>query len=312
MTAQPYTIRIFVAQGDPDGVRIIDRMNWTGLGLIFPRDKWPEIRSRREFDRAGVYVLLGPDEAVEDKPRVYVGEGDGVRERIDSHFQKKPFWDRAVVFVSSHASGLNKAHVQWLEHALVDLLDRAGRAVRDNGNTPQAPALGEHEVADVKGFLAEILKILPLVEVRVFEPPKPIVAQPAAPVVSLAKPPAKAPQPDPQLLDTIVVPAKPDGFQEVFLGENCWYAIRVSGAMLDRIRYIAAYQSQPISAITHVAEVRHIEPYGDGSKYKVVFAAPAKQITPIPYADATPGSMQGPRYTSYTRILAAKKVSDLF
>jgi len=27
----PYTIRIFVPDGDPEGVRIIDRMNWTGL-----------------------------------------------------------------------------------------------------------------------------------------------------------------------------------------------------------------------------------------------------------------------------------------
>jgi hypothetical protein len=27
-----YTIRIFVADGDPEGVRVIDRMNWTGTG----------------------------------------------------------------------------------------------------------------------------------------------------------------------------------------------------------------------------------------------------------------------------------------
>jgi hypothetical protein len=30
--ADPYTIRIFVPYGKPDGLRIIDRMNWTGLG----------------------------------------------------------------------------------------------------------------------------------------------------------------------------------------------------------------------------------------------------------------------------------------
>jgi len=29
--ADPYTIRIFVPYGNPDGLRIIDRMNWTGL-----------------------------------------------------------------------------------------------------------------------------------------------------------------------------------------------------------------------------------------------------------------------------------------
>src|SRR5438128_822747 len=112
-----YTIRIFVAQGDPERLLIIDRMNWTGLGLVFPRAEWQEIRGRCEFERAGVYVLVGPDEALEDKPRVYVGEGDGVKSRIDSHFQSKPFWTKAIVFVSN-SHGLNKAHVQWLEHKL--------------------------------------------------------------------------------------------------------------------------------------------------------------------------------------------------
>ena len=35
--ADPLTIRIFVPDGDPEGVRLIDRMKWTGLGLVFRR-----------------------------------------------------------------------------------------------------------------------------------------------------------------------------------------------------------------------------------------------------------------------------------
>ena len=34
-----FTLRIFVPDGDPEGVRFIDRMNWTGLGIVFPRSK---------------------------------------------------------------------------------------------------------------------------------------------------------------------------------------------------------------------------------------------------------------------------------
>jgi hypothetical protein len=34
--------------------------------------------------------------------------------------------------------------------------------------------------------------------------------------------------------------------------------------------------------------------------------------SPIPFADATTGSMQGPRYTSLTKLLATKRVTDLF
>ena len=56
---EAFTLRIFVPDGDPEGVRFIDRMNWTGLGIVFPRSKWPEVRNRAEFGRTGVYILTG-------------------------------------------------------------------------------------------------------------------------------------------------------------------------------------------------------------------------------------------------------------
>ena len=63
---------------------------------------------------------------------------------------------------------------------------------------------------------------------------------------------------DPSEIDTIVVPAQEDGFNEVFLGENRWYAIRMNSSIIPNIRYIAAYQAAPVSAITHVAQVESI------------------------------------------------------
>lgn len=81
--------------------------------------------------------------------------------------------------------------------------------------------------------------------------------------------------------------------------------------MLVKIKWIAAYQSQPISAIIHVAPVSRIEPYGEGGKYKLIFSEPAKPIQPIPFADAPGGAMQGPRYTTYNKLLAAKKLTDV-
>src|SRR5262249_36639424 len=101
------------------------------------------------------------------------------------------------------------------------------------------------------------------------------------------------------------------GFDRVFLGQNSWWAIRISGGMIPKIKYIAAYQSQPISAVTHVAPVARIEPYGDSGKYKLIFSEPAKPIEPIPFADAPSGFMQGPRYTSLQKLQTAKKVIDL-
>ena len=33
----PLSLRIFVADGDPDGLQIIERSNWIGKALVFPR-----------------------------------------------------------------------------------------------------------------------------------------------------------------------------------------------------------------------------------------------------------------------------------
>jgi hypothetical protein len=299
--SDPFTIRIFVPDGDPEGVRLIDRMNWTGLGIVFPRSKWTEVRQRPEFLRAGVYILVGFQE--DDLPTIYIGQADGVRNRIEAHYQNKDFWDWGIIFVSN-SGGLNRAHVTWLEYALVNRATATGRCRLDNGNAPQEPGLTEAEKADTQAFLKEILQILPLVGLRAFEFPKAV----ATPQISTSTTPQKQPS---QQLDTIIVPAQKEGFERVFLGEDCWYAVRISGGMLDKIKYIAAYQSQPVSAITHYAPVDRIEPYGEGGKYKLVFLFKAKAITPIPYGEAPSGAMQGPRYTTFAQLMAAKKLTDL-
>jgi hypothetical protein len=107
------------------------------------------------------------------------------------------------------------------------------------------------------------------------------------------------------------VPAQHEGFQKVFLGENAWRAIRISGGMLPKIKYIAGYQTQPVSAVTHVAPVARIEPYGDTGKYQLLFSEPAKQIGPIPLGKTSPGAMQGTRYTTRAKLETAKTIADL-
>lgn len=113
--------------------------------------------------------------------------------------------------------------------------------------------------------------------------------------------------------DTIVVPANEEGFNEVFLGENCWYAIRISSSMIDRIKYIAGYQTTPISAITHYAEVAKIEKYRDTGKYIVYFKDKAKKIKPIKLSGRKKGAApQAPRYTNFRKLRKAKIISEVF
>lgn len=302
--ADPFTIRIFVPDGEPEGIRIIDRMNWTGLGIAFPREKWQSVRDGDFLKGAdggpvGVYVLFGHDED-DDLPLVYIGESDGVRDRLQSHFDKKDFWSHAVVFVSP-SSNLNKLHVQWLEFSLIRKAQVAGRSKLLNSQTPKEPTISVQERADCTAFLREMLQILPLVNLRVFEKP---VAVSVADVAKSA--PATSPG-----YDTIVVPAHEEGFKQVFLGEHCWYAIRIAAGKIGRFRWIAGYQVAPVSAITHLAEIDRIEPYGDEGKYKVIFKGPAQPVGPVAIGSAPQGTMQGPRYTSHHKLLSAATVVDL-
>lgn len=153
MPNTPFTIRIFVPDGDPDGVRLIDRMNWTGHGIVCPRQKWPATKQRPEFGRTGVYILSGYKEDENELPTIYVGEGDVIRNRIDNHYQNKDFWDRVIVFTPQTNNSLNKAHVRWLEHALVSRAREAARSNLENGTEPHPPPLSEAERADTEAFL---------------------------------------------------------------------------------------------------------------------------------------------------------------
>jgi len=164
---QGFSVRIFIPSGDPDGLRIVEKSNWTGMGLIFPRAQIGEARQRDELKRTGVYVLSGPGESGQ-LPRVYVGEGDSVLSRLEQHARQKDFWTHAAVFTSKDQN-LNKAHVKYLEARLIQLAAEAKRAELDNGNVPQLPSLSEADAADAEGFLADLLLCLPIVGLSVFE-----------------------------------------------------------------------------------------------------------------------------------------------
>ena len=118
---------------------------------------------------------------------------------------------------------------------------------------------------------------------------------------------------DPAEIDTVVVPAREDGFKETFLGENMWRAIRIHSSMIPKIRHLATYQVAPVSAITHVAEVARIEPWKDTGKYALYFKEPAAKIGPLALVSGGRISApQAPRYTSFARLQRAKTLDDVF
>lgn len=53
MNTPPFSLRIFVAHGDPDGLRIVDKSIWIGKALVFPHALLPEVTAQPELAQAG-------------------------------------------------------------------------------------------------------------------------------------------------------------------------------------------------------------------------------------------------------------------
>src|ERR1019366_7991589 len=101
--SRPSSIHIFLADGQPEGFRTVEKPGWTGIAVVCPRTRFPEARTCDEFARPGVYV----------------GEGDPTRDRLEQHFKNKDnedkgWWTSLIVFTSKDDS-LHKAHIQYLE-----------------------------------------------------------------------------------------------------------------------------------------------------------------------------------------------------
>jgi hypothetical protein len=163
----PFSLRVFVVEGDPDGLRLVERSNWIGRAVMFPRALYPQVRNRAEFQQTGVYLLIGPRTDGEGD-QLYIGEGDPVRPRLDIHYANKDFWTQAVFFVAGPGQ-LNKAHVQYLEAQLVSRARAAKRMPLDNGNNPSEPSLSEADRADMDVFLHNMLGMLPVLSIHAFE-----------------------------------------------------------------------------------------------------------------------------------------------
>ena len=93
--------------------------------------------------------------------------------------------------------------------------------------------------------------------------------------------------------------------------------------MIDKIKYIAAYQVSPVSAITCYAEILKIEKYTienkhetdtfnyvNQNKYILYFKSKAKKIKQLKLNNFT--SLQSPRYTNFKRLINAKELKDVF
>ena len=163
---RPFDLRLFVPSGLPEGMRIVQKTNWSGIGYVIPRTQLKEFSEQEESKRPGVYVLSGPDPQG-GADLVYVGEADPLGRRLEQH-QAKEFWTTAYAFTSKDGY-LNKAHAQHLEARLIRLAQDAKRCRLENAVQGRTISLAEMDRAGAEGFLEEMLLCFPVLGLRVFE-----------------------------------------------------------------------------------------------------------------------------------------------
>lgn len=74
-----FSVRIFIPSGEPEGLRVVEKSNWSGQGLVFPRSLYCAEGERLKLAHIGVCMLFRSGESGE-LASVHVGEGD-VRQR---------------------------------------------------------------------------------------------------------------------------------------------------------------------------------------------------------------------------------------
>lgn len=113
--------------------------------------------------------------------------------------------------------------------------------------------------------------------------------------------------------DTVIFPGHNDGFEETFLGEDCWYPVRILEEKIPKLKYVAVYRAAPISAITHYAKIGSFERFEDTKKRIIYFEGNAIELPkPVKLGDSEAASMRSPRYTTLDKLLSSMEVKDLF
>lgn len=113
-------------------------------------------------------------------------------------------------------------------------------------------------------------------------------------------------------MDTLVVPARPKGFHEVFVGERRWPNVKIDKKRMSEVKFVAVYQTVPVSAITHYAEIDHFEPLQKAGRFDILLKGEPIEISRVPFTDADAWAVQSPRYTSLKLILSATHLAGAF
>lgn len=157
------SIRIYLADGTPGGIRVTQIPGWTGRVVVCPAS---ELRRAKEIEPnligPGIYFLVGDDPERDGRKLVYVGESESVIARVGNHIQKGEKEFQFAVMVVATDDFLTKGHIGWLEREFIRICTEAGAATIDNDNKGRATSLPRADQDDMRRFIQDIRMVLPV------------------------------------------------------------------------------------------------------------------------------------------------------
>ena len=295
------TIQIFLKDSNPNGVKIAELSVSTAKVYVIPRDQLSFVNSRNELNSPSLYMLFD-----DERTSVYIGECENFVQRIKSHEINKDFWQWVVVVISSNSS-LDKADVKFLESYAVTKAIEVGRFEVQNKTNPNQNNLHEFKQETILNFFDDVELLISTLGFNLFEPLKDdaeieeIQTKIIKEVTGTRK------------FNTIVCPSTGEGLQKAFKDKNAWWAVRIGQSNIDKLKYIALYESSPISAIRYYAKITKIEPYeSKPSRYIIHHDGNIIKLeNPVMLGDTPQLALYGSRYFLLEDILSSKTLAEL-
>ena len=298
------TIRIFLKDSDPNGVKIADLSVSTAKIYVVPKDKLKFVSTRAELKHPNIYMLFD-----DERTSVYIGESEDFVARVKDHVAKKDFWQWALIAVASDKN-LDKADVKFLESLVVEQAVEVGRMSVENRISPSQNNLHEFKQETMLEFFDDIKLLIASLGFDIFTPLKPTVDIGRTKTTRRQLPSQNS---DERQYDTIVCPAHLSRVDPVFKQQNCWFAIRIGQAALKNLKYIALYEVAPISCICYWAKITTIESHRDTPGKFIVHhdGKVTKLATPVKISENPGLALQGPRYYKLSDIKASEDLDEL-
>lgn len=162
---QAATIKLFLVNGNPNGLRTAELSNWSGKAVAAPRTELAELLKREELNNPGFYILTGVDPETGDRA-IYIGEAENVAKRLKQQ-AADDFWNSVTVFVSKDEN-LTKSHIRYLEGLLIKrAIDNNSSLVRNSAVNTGA-RLPESDTAEMDVFLQQCIQLLPVLGIPDF------------------------------------------------------------------------------------------------------------------------------------------------